>query len=122
MLNRLLRDSGVETLNLTQHALASEMVEQVRTFDPHVVFVSSTPPAAVSHVRYLLRRMRDGLPVEKLAIGVWSATSDVETLKNRLELKSAVISTSLGGAIEQIRQMTEQDRVDIRKQREVVGA
>lgn len=122
MLCRLLDDSGFETLHLTQHALASEMVNSVREFDPHLVFVSSMPPAAVSHVRYLLRRVRGGLPVEKLAIGVWAATSELETLRQRLELKTAPIARSLTEAVEKIRQMTEDARISLRKQSETVPA
>lgn len=112
MLSRLLEADGVRTLHVTQHVLAGEMVQQVRDFDPHVVFISSTPPAAVSHVRYLLRRIRGELPVEKLAIGVWSAKSEVGVLQQRLDLKSTSIATSLSKAIEQIRQMTAKEQME----------
>jgi methylmalonyl-CoA mutase cobalamin-binding subunit len=112
MLARLLEQKGLAVLHLTHNALASEMIDEVTQFAPHVVFISATPPAAVSHVRYLLRRIKGKLPGEKLAIGVWSAQSEIETLRKRLELKDAPLAISLADAIQVISRMTEQERMD----------
>jgi len=110
MLCRLLEDADIRTLHFSHHALAGEMVDQVAQFSPHVVFVSSTPPSSVGHIRYLLRRVRGGLSGKKLAIGIWSARSTIETLKERLKLDDAPVATSLAKAVEQLKQITEADR------------
>ena len=107
MLAFLLRLEGHDANTVSHNALAAEMVEVVSATDPHVVCISAMPPAAVSHVRYLLRRLQDTLPKDRLAIGVWKAQTDLETLKRRLDIKEASLSVVLSDAVTAIRKRTE---------------
>jgi predicted PurR-regulated permease PerM len=107
MLTHLLKLEGDDVLNVSHNALAAEMVDSVTQFDPHVMMISATPPAAVSHVRYLLRRFTDRMPPDRVAIGVWSARTDAETLRRRLDYKEQNLCTTLHEARDIIHKLTE---------------
>ena len=62
--------SGDETL-------ASELIDQVAEFRPAVVVIASLPPGGLSHVRYLLTRLRQRFPDVKLLVGRWGADENV---------------------------------------------
>jgi predicted PurR-regulated permease PerM/methylmalonyl-CoA mutase cobalamin-binding subunit len=109
MLSHVLRRDGCQVLNVSHNALAAEVVDTVAAFDPHAVLISATPPAAVSHVRYLLRRLSGKLAADRLAIGVWTARTDVKVLKDRLGLATAntTLAVNLREADANLRRLTE---------------
>jgi predicted PurR-regulated permease PerM len=110
MLTHVLRLEGDEVLNVSHNALASEMLDSVVQFDPHLVMISATPPAATSHVRYLLRRLTERISAERIAVGVWSARTDAETLRRRLDVKEQQLCTHLTDARDTIHKLTEVER------------
>jgi methylmalonyl-CoA mutase cobalamin-binding subunit len=57
--------------------LASELIEQVAEFQPAVVVIASMPPGGLSHVRYLLTRLRQRFPDVKLLVGRWGGEEGV---------------------------------------------
>lgn len=110
MLTYLLRLDGADAVNVSQNALAAEMVEAVTAFAPHAVLISATPPAAVSHVKYLMRRLAGTVPDERVAVGVWSAKADADTLRKRLNAAQVPLTTSFREALAAVRKVTESDR------------
>lgn len=107
MLANVLKAEGCDVLNVSYNALAAEVVDEVAGFDPHAVLISATPPAAVSHVRYLLRRLSGRLAPDRMTIGVWTAKTDVKILRSRLGLETAPLSVNLKEAADNIRRLTE---------------
>jgi hypothetical protein len=110
MLMHVLANNGYSVTNVSNNALASEMLDTVAELDPHAVLISATPPAAVSHVRYLLRRLTGKLSPDQTAIGVWAARTDAQTLRRRLDLKEMSLSTTLAEAVGNISRLTENAR------------
>jgi hypothetical protein len=51
--------------------LASELVQQVAEFRPAAVVIVSMPPGGLSHVRYIVTRLRKRLPDVTLLVGRW---------------------------------------------------
>jgi methylmalonyl-CoA mutase cobalamin-binding subunit len=59
--------------------LASELVEQVESFQPAVVVLVSLPPGGVSHTRYLVNRVRARHPEVKLVVARLGQVDDAPT-------------------------------------------
>jgi predicted PurR-regulated permease PerM len=107
MIANLLRQEGCEPMALSHNALAAEMVDVVTQFKPHVICISAMPPAAVSHVRYLLRRLDGKLTGQQLNLAVWRAKTDLPTLRRQIDMPQATLTTSLQETKTVIARMTE---------------
>ena len=79
--------SGDETL-------ASELIDQVAEFRPAVVVIASLPPGGLSHVRYLVTRLRQRFPEVKLLVGRWGVDETVpETREDSIKNTDGVDRT-----------------------------
>lgn len=108
MLAKLLEDTGICAFPVSQSALASEMVEHVETHAAHVVVVSALPPSAVSHARYLCKRLHARWPDLRMVVGLWTTRSDLDRAKERLTCADSVrITTALQDAREQVWQLVQ---------------
>jgi methanogenic corrinoid protein MtbC1 len=105
MLAQVLSQNGYCSENVSAEKLASEYLEMVETKKIQVVVISALPPAAVTHARYLVKRLRVRFPDLKIIVGLWTAQGSLERAKGRLESTGATsVVASLETAIEQIRQ------------------
>jgi predicted PurR-regulated permease PerM/methanogenic corrinoid protein MtbC1 len=68
-----LRTKGIHSEWVTAEALAGELVELVENKQPAAICVSALPPAAVTHAKYLCKRLRSRFPKVPLLIGLWQA-------------------------------------------------
>lgn len=94
MLEQLLRREGQRCRTLPGDALAAETVERVVKLAPAIICVSAMPPMAVTHARYMCKRLRSSLPEARLIVGMWHAT-DVQRAKDRLQAggEESVVAT-----------------------------
>jgi predicted PurR-regulated permease PerM len=103
MLAQLLQLRGYCVVAMSQNALASEMVEAVEKKQANVVVVSALPPAAVSHSRYLCKRLTAKYPSQQLVVGLWTMKGNLERARERITCsKETPIVTNLGDAEDQI--------------------
>ena len=72
-----LRTKGIHAEWVSAEALAGELVELVDSKQPAVICVSTLPPAAVTHAKYLCKRLRGRFPKLPLLVGLWQA-ADLE--------------------------------------------
>ncbi len=84
MLAQMLEVRGFCVRVVSPDELASEMVEAVETNRPDVVVISSMPPGAVAHARYLCKRLQDKVPEVPMIVGLWTSTRDLEKTRDRL--------------------------------------
>ncbi|HYG76007.1 MAG TPA: AI-2E family transporter [Planctomycetota bacterium] len=84
MMTQLLKNEGVNVRALSSDALASELIDRVEEHNARVVCISALPPAALSHARYLCKRLRERYPALRLIIGLWTARTNLERLKERV--------------------------------------
>jgi methanogenic corrinoid protein MtbC1 len=101
MFCQLLELRGYCAYPLSQTALASEMVEAVEKRKAHAVVVSALPPAAVSHSRYLCKRLHAKYKDINLVVGLWSLRGNVNRAKERIACDGTVlVATTFAQALE----------------------
>ncbi len=120
MLAQLLEFSGYCAFTASHSALASEMVELVSKRKADLVVVSALPPAAVTHARYLCKRIHVANPEILMAVGLWAFTGDIKKAKDRITCVANVpLVMNLSDMLAQIHQMIQPIVVH---QQETVGS
>jgi hypothetical protein len=105
MLAQLLEQDGYCAEYVSVEKLASEYLQIVETKGVQVVIVSALPPAAVTHARYIVKRLRARFPDLKIIVGLWTTAGNLEKARLRLESSGTnLVVNSLEKAIEQLRQ------------------
>jgi hypothetical protein len=106
MLVQLLERRGYCATSVSENALASEMVAQIKKHQAEVVVVSALPPASVSHARYLCKRVNLAAPDVKMAVGLWTYKGDLEKARHRMTCTATVpIETKLRPMLDEIHQL-----------------
>jgi predicted PurR-regulated permease PerM len=104
MLAQLLEQRGHKTILLPFVALTTEILERLGEEPSTTVCISALPPFAFVHARNLCQRVRQHLPDNRVLIGLWGATGDGETLRERFGTAGPdAVATTLGQAIRQTR-------------------
>jgi methanogenic corrinoid protein MtbC1 len=105
MLAQVLEHEGYCAEYVSVEKLASEYIELVEKKGAQVVFVSALPPAAVTHARYIVKRLRSRFPNLKIIVGLWAAEGNL----NRASQRLASAGTDLVvGSIEEAREKLRQ--------------
>jgi hypothetical protein len=108
MLSHLLELRGFCSFPVPVAKLASEMVEAVEQRKAHIVCVSAMPPAAVTHSRYLCKRLHARYPDMNMVVGLWAARGDLTKAKDRIACEASVqVTTTLVAALDQIQQLAQ---------------
>jgi predicted PurR-regulated permease PerM len=108
MLAHLLQMRGfcVKVASVAQ--LASEMLDTVRDFKADVVCVSALPPAAVTHARYLCKRLHGQYPEMEMVVGLWATDGDLKRAMDRIAtVRSVRMAAHFTEAIDQIHQLAQ---------------
>ncbi|HEX4795392.1 MAG TPA: AI-2E family transporter [Humisphaera sp.] len=117
MLAQLLELKGQPAIAASQVSLTGEVLELVQTHDAGAVCISALPPAALTHSRYLCKRLCARFPELPLVAGLWTSNADRKKALARLPRDGAVsLTTTLGAAIAEIHQLIQP--VLIRRARE----
>ena len=107
MLAQVLEFNNYCATAASQTILAGEMIDMVQAKNAHAVCVSALPPAAVTHSRYLCKRLHQKLPEMKMVVGLWSWGGDLKRAKDRVTCEDSVtVVTTLAQAVDQIEQLT----------------
>ena len=108
MLAQLLEVRGYCVKVVSPEELTSEMVAAVETGRPDVVVVSSLPPAAVAHARYLCKRLHGKVPDVPMIVGLWATTRDLDRTRDRLACAREVqLAGGLRQAITQLHELVQ---------------
>jgi predicted PurR-regulated permease PerM len=106
MLGQLLGARGYCVTVLSPTELASEMVAAVEAAKPDVVIVSALPPGAVTHARYLCKRLHGKVPDVQLIIGLWTVRRDLQQVRERIACAHEVqLAAGLRQAIGQLHEI-----------------
>jgi predicted PurR-regulated permease PerM/methylmalonyl-CoA mutase cobalamin-binding subunit len=95
MLGQLLEIRGYCVVVVSVTQLASEMVATAAKSRADVVCVSALPPTAVTHARYLCKRLHGQLPEIDMVVGLWGVTGDLQRAKERIACVHSVQMASL---------------------------
>lgn len=105
MIANALQVRGYRVKVVSFEALASEMVETVEREKADVVVVSALPPAAVTHSRYLCKRLHARFPDIESVVGLWTWKGDRDKAKGRITCTRSVrLVTTLCEAVDEIHQ------------------
>ena len=108
MLAQLLQLRGYCVVVVSSTQLASEMVEIVKSSKADVVCISALPPAAVTHARYLCKRLQGRLPDVEMMVGIWMPDMDVQRAKERIAIgRPLQMASNFSEAIAQIHQLAQ---------------
>jgi hypothetical protein len=84
MLTQLLTSTGFDVESVSTSALANEKVDVALRRNATVICISAMPPAAVTHARYLCKRIVAKIPQARIIVGLWDTQSDLAKAKARL--------------------------------------
>jgi predicted PurR-regulated permease PerM len=107
MLTHLLNRAGCDAREI-ELASTREMLDEVAEHDGHIICTSGLPPFAVSSLCRLYKRIQSRFPKDRVVLGLWTYSGDVESMKSLLKLdESDLVCTTLGEAVLQIQQFVE---------------
>jgi hypothetical protein len=88
--------------------LASEMVQTVRDFHADLVCICALPPAAVTHARYLCKRLHSQIPEIEMVVGLFATDGDLQRAMDRIAcVRSVRMVSNFNQAIDQIQQLAQ---------------
>ncbi|GGH04823.1 AI-2E family transporter [Silvibacterium dinghuense] len=83
MFAQLLEQCGHKTLMLPGAAVSTEILERLAEEPDTILCISALQPFAFAHARKLALRLREGLPANRILIGLWGAAGDKDALRER---------------------------------------
>jgi predicted PurR-regulated permease PerM/methylmalonyl-CoA mutase cobalamin-binding subunit len=105
---QVLTQDGYASEYVSVDKLASEYLDLVEKKRVEVVIVSALPPAAATHARYIVKRLRNKFPDLTIIVGLWTLTGELKRSKQRLAAAGAdVVVSSLQAATEQVHQVVQ---------------
>jgi predicted PurR-regulated permease PerM len=108
MLAQLLALKGQRAIAVSQVSLAGEMLEMIQAQKAAVVCISALPPAAVSHSRYLCKRLKIKFPDLATVVGLWTSNADAKTSLERLCVDPRVrLATTVKQAVAELLEMVQ---------------
>jgi predicted PurR-regulated permease PerM len=108
MLAQLMERADHSTLLLSGASLSTELLDTLAKEPETVVFISALPPFAFSHARALCQRVRAHLPNNRICIGFWNSTDDLDqTIERFGNGRPNVVLGTLSQALQQVAQWQE---------------
>ena len=109
MLAQLLEFNNYAAHPASLHSLKGEMIAMVEGKQADLVCISALPPSAVTHARYICKRLRQHYPEMQMVVGLWTVKSDLKRAKDRIACDAATqLETTLPAVLDQIEQMSHQ--------------
>lgn len=106
MFAQLLTRGGLKAEAASASALASEMVDLVGKLKADIVVVSALPPSAVSHARYLCKRLHQAFPQVVIVVGLWTSTADLDEARRKITCtQKDVLTTTFSDGFHQLEQL-----------------
>lgn len=106
MLASLLESRGHKVLRASVRSLAGEMLDRVADENVDLVYVSAVPPFAMTHARYLSKRLRARFPKLKIIIGLWHTRSNGRKVMDQAQSARAdKLVTTLTEAVDLAKQL-----------------
>lgn len=102
MLAHLLTRAGYQAQTV-ETATLEEMLEEVSQQATDMVYISSLPPLAISHLRGIYKKTRLRLPKSKLGTALWGYPAETDAIKSRLGMADTdIVVITLANAVAQI--------------------
>lgn len=103
MLTQVLERRGIAAQAVNAHLTTLEAMEAVAHEKARIVCVSTLPPLAILHARYMCSRLRGRFPALKLVAGLWTIDPQEGNIQKRLAaIPADTVVMSLSRAAEEI--------------------
>jgi hypothetical protein len=110
MLAQVLEKNGVKAKFAAVAALASEMVQAVEAHGAQYVCISALPPSALTHARYLCKRLRARGEELDVTVGLWNSKVDPKKAQAKLGCTDRDrVVTTLAEAVAQLKPLVVAD-------------
>ena len=107
MLSQLLQIRGYCATFANSDVLTAEMVDLVENRNADLVFISAMPPSAVTHSRYVYKRLRQKFDELRLVVGLWTLRGDAGRARDRIAPDEDLpVVTSLAAAQDRVDELT----------------
>jgi len=107
MLSQLLQIRGYCATFANSDVLTAEMVDLVENRNSDLVFISAMPPSAVTHSRYVYKRLRQKFDELRLVVGLWTLRGDAGRARDRIAPDEDLpVVTSLAAAQDRVDELT----------------
>lgn len=102
MFAHVLNVQGIAAEALSGQVLAGEISERISKADTPLICISALPPGAISHTRYLCKRLGSRFPHLTIVVGLWDVSGDLERMSARVIEAGAdrVVTTFEAGTTE----------------------
>jgi len=106
MFAQVLIRAGFQAESVSITALAGEMVQMVEAKKADIVVISALPPAAVTHSRYLCKRLHSKFPDRNVVVGLWTLKGDIAAAKQRIAcVQTDTVANTFQMAIRELEQL-----------------
>lgn len=102
MFAQVLNVQGIAAEAVSGEVLAGEISGRISKADTSLICVSALPPGAISHTRYLCKRLGRQFPRLTIVVGLWNVSGNLERMSARLTEAGAdhIVTTFAAGAAE----------------------
>lgn len=109
MFSQVLEAKGVDAEHLSTASLKSEMIEAIRTIAPRVVCISALPPGALTHARYICKRLKS-IDATEVIVGMWDTRANLDQVRDRLTCAGAThVVSRFEDAVELIQRFSQRE-------------
>ena len=103
MLAQLLERDGYNTMLLSAASMNGEILERLGEDAGTILCIAALPPFVFTQARTLCQTIREHLPENRILIGLWQSTQDVEVTRERFgSARPDRVVTTLAAAMRQI--------------------
>lgn len=89
MLANALHHEGFDARHAVGRKMAKELITQFSDDPTDIVFISAVEPTTANHARALCEKIRASVPDQKVVVGLWGRTGDIEEVSEDLKLSGA---------------------------------
>ena len=103
MLVQVLQSRGCHAAFIGDGVLSSELGHAAALINPRILCISAMPPSALSHARYILKRLRTRIHESNYIVGLWTTPGDAGKPAERLAAIAPVtVVRNLSEAVDRI--------------------
>jgi hypothetical protein len=89
LLAAVLTTAGIDARSGTSTALKGEMIDGIGAVAPDAISICALPRGAISHARYLCKRLRQRFDRIPILVGLWNLEGDAQHVRERFAAAGA---------------------------------
>jgi len=108
MMTQILQHGGLSARTVSADSLAGEMMDEVQANGASIICISALPPSAITHARYLCKRLRARFGQMNIVVGLWTVQEGTARAERRLECgEHCRVVTSFADALRELQVLSQ---------------